>query len=103
MRNRVYQITLGLRILHLNIVHKHDLNFCCVMWNQHCCPNSMYEMILKFTEHKRTEQAYSSDEDAGIDMTIDNCSEISGQSDLKSNHEDAGMYISLCTVYAIVN
>ncbi|KPJ01641.1 PREDICTED: interferon-related developmental regulator 1 [Papilio xuthus] len=40
-------------------------------------------------EHKRTEQAYSSDEDAGIDMTIDNCSEISGQSDLKSNHEDA--------------
>ncbi|XP_068630266.1 interferon-related developmental regulator 1 [Battus philenor] len=39
-------------------------------------------------EHKRTEQAYSSDEDAGIDMTIDNCSEISGQSDLKSNHED---------------
>lgn len=51
-------------------------------------------LILKITEHKRTEQAYSSDEDAGIDMTIDNCSEISGQSDLKSNHEDAGMYIS---------
>ncbi|CAH2075599.1 unnamed protein product, partial [Iphiclides podalirius] len=39
-------------------------------------------------EHKRTEQAYSSDEDAGIDMTIDNCSEISGQSDLKSNQEE---------------
>ncbi|CAH0626851.1 unnamed protein product [Chrysodeixis includens] len=40
-------------------------------------------------EHRRTEQPYSSDEDAGIDMTIDNCSEISGQSDLKSNHDDA--------------
>ncbi|KAJ8733029.1 hypothetical protein PYW07_015628 [Mythimna separata] len=40
-------------------------------------------------EHRRTEQAYSSDEDAGIDMTIDNCSETSAQSDLKSNHDDA--------------
>ncbi|CAK1604580.1 unnamed protein product [Parnassius mnemosyne] len=39
-------------------------------------------------EHKRTEQAYSSDEDAGIDMTIDNSSEISGQSESKSNHEE---------------
>lgn len=42
------------------------------------------------TEHRRTEQPYSSDEDAGIDMTIDNCSETSGQSDLKSIHDDAG-------------
>ncbi|XP_047020068.1 interferon-related developmental regulator 2 isoform X1 [Helicoverpa zea] len=41
-------------------------------------------------EHRRTEQAYSSDEDAGIDMTIDNCSETSGQSDLKSINDDAG-------------
>ncbi|XP_075970953.1 interferon-related developmental regulator 1 isoform X2 [Anticarsia gemmatalis] len=41
------------------------------------------------TEHRRTEQPYSSDEDAGIDMTIDNCSETSAQSDLKSNHDDA--------------
>ncbi|CAB3242866.1 unnamed protein product [Arctia plantaginis] len=40
-------------------------------------------------EHRRTELPYSSDEDAGIDMTIDNCSETSGQSDLKSNHDDA--------------
>ncbi|XP_072940961.1 interferon-related developmental regulator 1 [Epargyreus clarus] len=40
-------------------------------------------------EHRRTEQAYSSDEDAGIDMTIDNCSETSAQSDLKSNHDEA--------------
>ncbi|XP_053603147.1 interferon-related developmental regulator 1 [Plodia interpunctella] len=40
-------------------------------------------------DHRRTEQPYSSDEDAGIDMTIDNCSETSGQSDLKSNHDDA--------------
>ncbi|XP_022816060.1 interferon-related developmental regulator 1 isoform X2 [Spodoptera litura] len=39
-------------------------------------------------EHKRTEQAYSSDEDAGIDMTIDNMSETSAQSDLKSIHDD---------------
>ncbi|KAF9800528.1 hypothetical protein SFRURICE_005204 [Spodoptera frugiperda] len=41
-------------------------------------------------EHKRTEQAYSSDEDAGIDMTIDNMSETSAQSDLKSIHDDPG-------------
>ncbi|XP_026328576.1 interferon-related developmental regulator 1 [Hyposmocoma kahamanoa] len=40
-------------------------------------------------EHRRTEQPYSSDEDAGIDMTIDNCSETSGQSDLKSIHDEA--------------
>ncbi|XP_037298927.1 interferon-related developmental regulator 2 isoform X2 [Manduca sexta] len=41
-------------------------------------------------EHRRTEEKiYSSDEDAGIDMTIDNCSETSGQSDLKSAHDDA--------------
>ncbi|KAM3961594.1 LOW QUALITY PROTEIN: interferon-related developmental regulator 1 [Aphomia sociella] len=40
-------------------------------------------------EHRRTEQPYSSDEDAGIDMTIDNMSETSGQSDLKSNHDEA--------------
>lgn len=39
-------------------------------------------------EHRRTEQPYSSDEDAGIDMTNDNYSETSGQSDLKS-HDDA--------------
>ncbi|CAH0700213.1 unnamed protein product [Spodoptera exigua] len=39
-------------------------------------------------DHKRTEQAYSSDEDAGIDMTIDNMSETSAQSDLKSIHDD---------------
>ncbi|KOB66694.1 Interferon-related developmental regulator 1, partial [Operophtera brumata] len=38
--------------------------------------------------HKRTEQAYSSDEDAGIDMTLDNCSEGSLQSDIKSNHDE---------------
>lgn len=43
-----------------------------------------------FPEHKRTEQGYSSDEDAGIDMTIDNMSETSGQSDLKSIHDEAG-------------
>lgn len=43
-----------------------------------------------FSEHKRTEQGYSSDEDAGIDMTIDNMSETSGQSDLKSIHDEAG-------------
>ncbi|KAJ0179676.1 hypothetical protein K1T71_004267 [Dendrolimus kikuchii] len=40
-------------------------------------------------EHRRTEQPSSSDEDAGIDMTNDNCSETSAQSDLKSNHEEA--------------
>ncbi|XP_063378932.1 interferon-related developmental regulator 2 [Cydia fagiglandana] len=40
-------------------------------------------------EHKRTEQGYSSDEDAGIDMTIDNMSETSGQSDLRSIHDEA--------------
>ncbi|XP_063532617.1 interferon-related developmental regulator 2 [Cydia strobilella] len=40
-------------------------------------------------EHKRTEQCYSSDEDAGIDMTIDNMSETSGQSDLRSIHDEA--------------
>ncbi|XP_059052359.1 interferon-related developmental regulator 2 [Achroia grisella] len=37
-------------------------------------------------EHRRTEQPYSSDED---DMTIDNISETSGTSDLKSNHDEA--------------
>lgn len=41
-------------------------------------------------EHRRTEVPYSSDEDAGIDMTNDNYSETSGQSDLRSNHDDAG-------------
>ncbi|CAF4904645.1 unnamed protein product [Pieris macdunnoughi] len=40
-------------------------------------------------EHRRTELPYSSDEDAGIDMTNDNCSETSGQSDLKSIHDEA--------------
>ncbi|CAG4976822.1 unnamed protein product [Colias eurytheme] len=40
-------------------------------------------------EHRRTELPYSSDEDAGIDMTNDNCSETSGQSDLRSNHDEA--------------
>ncbi|CAH0729028.1 unnamed protein product, partial [Brenthis ino] len=40
-------------------------------------------------EHRRTELPYSSDEDAGIDMTNDNYSETSGQSDLRSNHDDA--------------
>lgn len=50
---------------------------------------------MNVTEHKRTEQAYSSDEDAGIDMTLDNCSEASLQSDLKSNHDDQGkLYLS---------
>ncbi|CAG9560758.1 unnamed protein product [Danaus chrysippus] len=39
-------------------------------------------------EHRRTELPYSSDEDAGIDMTNDNYSETSGQSDLRS-HDDA--------------
>ncbi|XP_048485019.1 interferon-related developmental regulator 1 isoform X1 [Plutella xylostella] len=38
-------------------------------------------------DHKRTE-VYSSDEDAGIDMG-DNYSETSGQSDMKSTHDDA--------------
>ncbi|CAH2106963.1 unnamed protein product [Euphydryas editha] len=40
-------------------------------------------------EHRRTELPYSSDEDAGIDMTNDNYSETSGASDLRSNHDDA--------------
>ncbi|XP_028026410.1 LOW QUALITY PROTEIN: interferon-related developmental regulator 2 [Bombyx mandarina] len=39
-------------------------------------------------EHRRTEQEYSSEEDAGIDMTNDNYSETSGQSDLKSIHDE---------------
>ncbi|CAG9784810.1 unnamed protein product [Diatraea saccharalis] len=39
-------------------------------------------------ENYRTEQPASSDEDAGIDMTNDNCSEISMQSDSRSNHEE---------------
>lgn len=43
-----------------------------------------------FTEHRRTEQEYSSEEDAGIDMTNDNYSETSGQSDLKSIHDEGG-------------
>lgn len=46
--------------------------------------------ITNIAEHKRTEQADSSEEDAGIDMTLDNCSETSLQSDLKSNHEEPG-------------
>ncbi|XP_026490063.1 interferon-related developmental regulator 1 [Vanessa tameamea] len=40
-------------------------------------------------EHRRTEVPYSSDEDAGIDITNDNYSETSGASDLRSNHDDA--------------
>ncbi|KAH9637933.1 hypothetical protein HF086_017166 [Spodoptera exigua] len=47
-------------------------------------------VLLRIYNHKRTEQAYSSDEDAGIDMTIDNMSETSAQSDLKSIHDDPG-------------
>lgn len=47
------------------------------------------------SEHKRTEQVESSDEDAGIDMTLDNCSEGSMQSDLKSNNEEPGKSICL--------
>ncbi|XP_050676054.1 interferon-related developmental regulator 2 [Leptidea sinapis] len=39
-------------------------------------------------EHRRTELPYSSDEDAGIDLTNDNFSETSCQSDLKSNNDD---------------
>ncbi|XP_041976395.1 interferon-related developmental regulator 1 [Aricia agestis] len=41
------------------------------------------------SDHRRTEVVYSSDEDAGIDMTTDNLSETSGQSDLRSNHDEA--------------
>ncbi|XP_028177309.1 interferon-related developmental regulator 2 [Ostrinia furnacalis] len=43
----------------------------------------------KHDKYRSTEQPSSSDEDAGIDMTIDNCSEISAQSDSRSNHDEA--------------
>ncbi|KAL0891829.1 hypothetical protein ABMA27_015093 [Loxostege sticticalis] len=43
----------------------------------------------KQDKYRSTEQPSSSDEDAGIDMTIDNCSEISVQSDSRSNHDEA--------------
>lgn len=46
---------------------------------------------ITILEHRRTEVPYSSDEDAGIDMTNDNYSETSGASDLRSNHDDTGM------------
>lgn len=52
--------------------------------------NCLTYLVFSFIEHRRTEQPSSSDEDAGIDMTNDNCSETSAQSDLKSNHEEAG-------------
>lgn len=44
---------------------------------------------LFFTE-RTYEQPASSDEDAGIDMTNDNCSEISVASDSRSNHDETG-------------